>query len=423
LLYAPEYKDVAFADRGTAEDVFESVTAQDPQTVVIKLRHVFVEWPSYFGIVEILPKHVLGSLSSNAFNTSAFNSAPSVTSGPFKFVKWDKGSQVTLARNDNYYLGAPLLDGFIARTISGDAASSLLTGEIDFSNVIVPADVDRLKRGNVNVLMPEGRVLYMCPNLDPSKHGYKLFGDKNVRQALMYALDRKGIVSGGFLGLGEVSDSPFDHSMWAYDPQVQPKYTYDKAKAESMLDAAGWSKNANGIREKNGVQMVFECPVRNDLQQWVTMAEIVQAQWGQIGVQMTIRQTTLAAWADILTNSRNFDMTISSITWGGGADPAQLSQFFGSIGAAPGGFNGGDYLNNQMDQLLAKANSTSDRAAQKATYTQVQNLFMDELPGIVIVAAPNLWGLTNRVQDLQIGGWTEFVNWYWINKVWVTSGQ
>src|SRR5437868_4157057 len=102
LAYDDQYKDVSSPRRGDLSKYIKSIDTPDPLTVVITTTQVFAPFLASHGLYGILPKHVLGSLSAKAINTADFNTAPSVTSGAFKFVSWEKGQQVTMARNDNY---------------------------------------------------------------------------------------------------------------------------------------------------------------------------------------------------------------------------------------------------------------------------------------------------------------------------------
>jgi len=435
LLYAPEYAAVAFGDQSTARSTFDTVTAPDSSTVVFKTKVIFAPFLTYFATVPILPKHVFGSLDPTAsaaqiaaygaaFNTHQANNNPAVTSGPWKLVNWQHGSQLTLARNDAYYLGAPLLDGVIFRVIGSDASSVLLTDEVDMSEAIVPADIAQLKgSGSVDVFSAEGAVVYAAPNLRPGTRGFQLFGDQSVRQALMYGLDRQSMVNGIFFGQARVPNSwvgdfPSD---WAYDPSVGTKYAYDKVKAEAMLDAAGWTKNSSGVREKNGLQMMFDFPVPTSHQTWVQVAEAMQEQWSQIGVIMNPLQVTSANWLDRNLHKRDFDMITNNATWGGfDQDPTRI---ISSAAAQPGGQNASGYTSSDIDALCAQGSGSTDRTQRKIAYSKLQPTFMTVLPQLPIIAAPNLFGASKRLQNVNIGSWTQLTNWYWMNKVSVTSGQ
>ena len=102
-----------------------------------------------------------------------------------------------------------------------------------------------------NVLqIPEAAVLAAWFNLDPAKPPYKMFSSKAVRQALAYGLDRAGIWQAAYVKTGAVADTAWSPINWGANPNVAHKYPFDANKADQMLDAAGWVRNAQGIREK-----------------------------------------------------------------------------------------------------------------------------------------------------------------------------
>ncbi len=107
LIFAPEYAAVASPRRGDFTQHVASVSAPDKYTFVVKTKSPYAPFLATHGQYGILPKHVLGSLPPAAINTADYNSAPTVTNGAFKFVRWDKGSQVVFTRNPGYYRGAP----------------------------------------------------------------------------------------------------------------------------------------------------------------------------------------------------------------------------------------------------------------------------------------------------------------------------
>src|SRR5262249_46326002 len=147
LLYDPKYAAFNFANRATAVANIDSVTAPDANTIVIKTKQVYAPFLINFGNKPILPKHVLGNLTPTQLNTADFNSAPTVTSGPFKFVQWDKGSQVVLARNDTYYRGPAHVDQLVYRVVSPTGLpSALATGEVDMG-FVGPSDLSRAQSG------------------------------------------------------------------------------------------------------------------------------------------------------------------------------------------------------------------------------------------------------------------------------------
>src|SRR5207248_9443148 len=168
---------------------------------VFTMTQVFAPFLSAHGRYGILPKHVLGSLDAKAINTADFNTAPTVCNGAFKFVKWDKGAQVTMTRNDSYWAGAPYLDQYVYKVLPDSVAvtNQLKTGEIDIGPVD-PGQFDALKTTDTVALteFPTPTFTFYAYNLNPSTNAGKLFADKAVRQALLFALNRQQIVTAVF---------------------------------------------------------------------------------------------------------------------------------------------------------------------------------------------------------------------------------
>src|SRR5690348_2613179 len=210
LAYDPAYKDFASPRRGDLSKYIASIDTPDAQTVVLKTTQIYAPFLAAHGQYGILPKHVLGSMDAKPLNTAAYNTAPTVTNGAFKFVSWEKGQQVTMARNDNYWAGPAYLDQWIYKVLPDSVAvtNQLKTGEIDIGPVD-PGQFDALKTTST-VNMSEFGVptfTFYAYQLDPSKPAGPLFQDKAVRQALLYALDRQSIVTAIFFGHGQVANS------------------------------------------------------------------------------------------------------------------------------------------------------------------------------------------------------------------------
>jgi peptide/nickel transport system substrate-binding protein len=423
LAYDPKYKDVASPRRGDLSKYIASVTAQDPKTVVIQTTQVFAPFLANHALYGILPKHVLGDLDPKAVNTADFNTGPSVTNGAFKFVKWEKGQQVTLARNDNYWNGPAYLDSYVYKVLPDSVAvtNQLKTGEIDIGPVD-PGQFDAIKTAT-NVVTSEFPVptfTFYAYNLDPAKLGGKLFGDKAVRQALLYALNRQQIVTAIFFGHGSVANSVEPPTSWAYKDKPQVLYSFDKAKAESLLDGAGWAKGADGIRAKGGQKLKFEMITNAGNKQRESMLTVMQQSWKDIGVDATPKLIQFPQLVSQIVSIRTFDVFLVGFNWG--ADP-DVSPLYHSRNAAPGGFNGADFKNDQADTLLDQALNTLDRSKRKDLYGQFQDLMSDQEPSPVILFNSGIYGVNTRVQGTDFGPFNQFAQRPWNAKVWVTDGK
>jgi peptide/nickel transport system substrate-binding protein len=423
LAYDPQYKDVASPRRGDLSKYIKSIDTPDPQTVVITTTQVFAPFLSSHGRYGILPKHVLGSLDPKAINTADFNTNPTVSNGAFKFVKWDKGSQVTMARNDGYWAGAPYLDQWIYKVLPDSVAvtNQLKTGEIDIGPVD-PGQVDALKTVD-SVAMSEFPVpsfTFYAYQLDPSKKGGQLFSDKAVRQALLYALNRPQVVSAIYFGHGEVANSVEPPTSWAYKDKPKVLYSFDKAKAEQLLDGAGWAKGSDGIRAKNGLKLKFDMITNAGNKQRESMLQVMQQSWHDIGVDATPSLIQFPQLVSQIVSIRTFDMFLVGFNFDEDPDQAQL---WHSRNTVAGGFNGFDFKNSEVDSILEQAVGTLDRNKRKQLYAQFQDIMSDEVPAPIILFNHGIYGVNKRVQGTDFGSFNQYATRPWNHSVWVTDGK
>ena len=422
LMYDPKYKKVSSPRRGTLEKYIESVTATDANTVVIKTKSVFAPFLVQHSGYGIVPKHVLGTLDAAAINTADFNSGPTVTSGAFKFVKWEKGQQVTFARNDNYYLGAPYLDQFILKLVSGGSVAignQLKTGEIDLGPIDPSAFDDFRTVTSVTVgEYPTASFEFYAYNQDPSKPAGKFFADKSVRQALLYALDRDKVAKAVYFGHATTAVTPIPPVLWAFNGSTQPNYKFDKAKAESLLDAAGWAKGSDGIRSKGGTRFKIELITNAGNKVRENLIQVMSQQWRDIGVDCTPKPIDFGALVDQIVHTRTFDVFL--VGFGPFTDPDQ-SSIFHSRNSVDGGFDGFGFSNPEVDKLLDDGVATVDRAKRLDIYKQYQAKMNDLVPAPPIVFANALPGVSKRVQGTRYSTFVGFGQ--FAKDVWVTDGK
>jgi len=402
------------------------VSAADAQTVVFRMKKVYAPFLSAYTAIAnfgILPKHVLGGLSSQAFNSSDYNANPTPTNGMFKFVKWDRGSQVVLERNEHYHRGAPRLERLVVKTVSGGTvaiANQLQTGEVDIGQVDY-SQVDSLRSasGLSTLSVDSPGFTFYVHQLDPAKPASRFFGSRDVRRALLMALDRQGIVDAILFKQGAVADSTVPRVSWGYSKNVRPKYAFDRPGAERMLDGAGWTKGADGVRQKNGDQFRFEILYPAGVKFLEDMAASLQDQWKRIGVQATPKPGDLATViVPAFYNTRNFDLLLTSI--GLGDEPDAQSLLFSSASAAPGGANAAPFKDSRVDDLLAQGVATFDRTKRAQIYAQVQDIIMEELPAAPLVFQNVILGVNKRVRGIRfssVGGSSYY------QGVWVTDGK
>ena len=423
LAYDPAYKAFASPRRGDLSKYIKSIDTPDAQTVVLTTTQVYAPFLASHGQYGILPKHVLGSMDAKALNTADYNTAPTVSNGPFKFVSWQKGQQVTVGRNDSYYGGAPNLDQWIYKVLPDSVAvtNQLKTGEIDIGP-IDPGQYDSLT--GVQTVgrseFPVPTFTFYAYQLDPNKPAGPLFQDKAVRQALLYALDRNSMNQAIYFGHATAADSVEPPTSWAYKAKPQVVYNFDKAKAESMLDAAGWTKGSDGIRAKNGTKLKFTMITNAGNKQRESSLTYMQQAWHDIGVDATPSLIQFPQLVSQIVDIRTFDVFLVGFNWTVDPDEAAL---FHSRNTAPGGFNGFDFKNDQVDSILDQALGTLDQGKRKQLYSQFQDIMSEQVPAPILNFTHGIWGVNTRVQGTDFGPFNQYQFRPWLKNVWVTDGK
>lgn len=401
----PQYEKVNSPRRGELTEYVNRVTVKDAKTVVFEMKKVNAGFPTLHMQYNILPKHIWGTLTSEQVNTTELNSKPVVTSGMFKDVNWQKDQQVTFQKNPNYYRGAPNLDSYVMRVVksSTEILNMLKTGEADWG-ILDPAQVDAAKAvDTIAVKNYPGLVFtFYMYNLDPAKS--KLFQEREVRQAMLYAVDREAIVKSIYFGYGTVANTTMPPPSWAYNKDNKPVYTFDKAKANQMLDAAGWQKGADGLRAKAGQKLQFKMITNAGNKARESTLQAMQQMWKDIGVDATPEFVDFnKVLVPAIQNTRDFQLLLVGFQWN--ADPDQASVFH-SRNSRPGGFNGMSYKNADVDKILDDAIAQLDQGKRKDLYFKLQQKLAEDVPAPILNFPDRVLGINKRVQNFTASTFT-----------------
>ncbi|MGH7922688.1 MAG: ABC transporter substrate-binding protein [Candidatus Dormibacteraceae bacterium] len=421
LIFAPQYAAVASPRRGAFTQYVESISAPDPQTFVIKTKQTYAPLLVNFATFGIMPKHVLQSVAPAAINTMSYNSAPTVTNGMFKFVSWEQGAQVVLARNESYYGGPPLLDKWVYKVEASQdtIGDQLKTGEIDVGGGVDPAQVASLKSvqglNMINFVIPAFG--YVALQLDPTKPAGKLLQDEKLRQALFFAINRPGLIKSVEYGFATEANSVEPPTVFGYNPNTKPTYPYDTKKSNQLLDQLGWVKGSDGIRSKNGVRLAFTMIGTAGSATTTNSIQVIQENFKAVGCQLTPQAVQFPQLVTALTDTHDFDMILLGFNFAN--DPDQ-SQLFASSGTGVGGFNGMDFKNAKVDSLLSQGVSTLNKTKRKEIYFQYQDAMAQELPIYVLYFQQLIFGVNQRVQGMDLNTFQHYTR-PWMNKVWVSG--
>ncbi|HLQ63050.1 MAG TPA: peptide-binding protein [Candidatus Acidoferrales bacterium] len=400
LMWDPKYKKVNSPRRADLEQYLESITVKDKYTLIFKTKTIYAPFAISQLQYGILPKHAWGDLAPEAVNSTPLNAAPTVTSGTFNFVKWEKGSQISTTKNPKYYRGAPHIDNWVYKVVGGstEVFNQLKTGEIDIGGVD-PAQYDSAKAVDTINVRTYPRLVFdfYAYQLDPAKPASKFFSDKTVRQALVYALNRQAIADALYFKQATVANTSMPPASWAYNKDNKPVYNFDKAKAQSMLDAAGWKVGSGGIREKSGSPFKFEMITNAGNKVRENLLVVLQQQWKDVGIEAIPKYVDFnKVLVPAITDTRKFDVFMVGFSWG--VDPDQ-SALWHSRNAGPGGFNGAGYRNPEMDKVLDDAVGTLDQSKRKQLYFKMQQILSEDQPAPILTFPNAILGTTKRVQN------------------------
>ncbi|MDR3225384.1 MAG: ABC transporter substrate-binding protein, partial [Clostridiales Family XIII bacterium] len=247
------------------EDV-ESITAEDPLTVNIKLTGPNAAMPDYLTI-GILPKHLLDGKN---IAEDAFNQNP-IGAGPYKLKAWDMGQSITMEKFDEFYLGAPKIETIIFKIVPDDDARALQlkSGELDLAQ-ITPKDAEEFKSDDTFDVYDMDTADYRGIMYNFNNPFWK--ENTGLPAALSYAIDRESVVKSVLLGQGQAAYSPLQKG--AYNNPDIEQYAYDPEKAMAAIEALGWKEGAGGYYEKDGKELTFEINARPSDQVRVDMANI-----------------------------------------------------------------------------------------------------------------------------------------------------
>lgn len=357
----------------------QSFDAPDDHTFIIKLKE-----PNA-GIFDNLPY----MLVPQGADPNVFAKTP-IFAGAYKVSEFRPDERVNLQAFDGWVGGKPKTPNVTVRIIP-DATTRVLElrrGTVNFAINSVPYDqVEQFKKNaDFNVVTSHGGAYqYVCLNLkDP------ILKNKQVRQALAYAIDRNRIVRDLLHGYGAVTDTMFPAGHWARAENL-PTYEYNPQKAAQMLDAAGY-KDPDGPGPKTRFNLVFRTSTDAEANQ---QAEMIQQMLKEIGVGMQIQTSEFGTFMEDIKNGR-FQMF--SLRRAGISDPDFYYTIFHSESLAPNGQNRGYYVNPRVDQLIIQGRSSFDRAKRKQAYDEIQRILADELPYISLYHRDNVAIMRKGVQ-------------------------
>lgn len=357
------YFNSMFKAEGT--DVIADVKADGDYTVVFTLSRPQAPF------LKNLAMSPFGIASPTAFEAAGdkFGDNP-VGTGPFKFTEWKRNDSITIEKNADYWQqGLPKLDKVIFRSIPDNSArlNALTAGDIDLADGINPSD-GKTVEGNADLQLierPSMNIGYLgLTNTRPP------FDNKLVRQAVNYAIDKQAIVDAFFEGRAQVAANPMPSSISGYNEAIEP-YPYDPEKAKSLLAEAGY----------DGKEIeLWAMPVpRPYMPDGAKVAEVIQKNLEDVGIKSKI---VTFEWATYLEKAKNGEADAFMLGWTG--DNGDADNFIYTLLDKDniGSNNYAYYSNDEVHDLLIKAQSETDENVRNDLYKKAQEIIHEDAPWV-----------------------------------------
>jgi peptide/nickel transport system substrate-binding protein len=381
----------------------DTITTPDAKTVVFTFKQSYYAfmlqiWRYFFGILS--PKY----LDSLKPGDSAV--AP-VGSGPFKFVSRSADGVVTLEQFADYNWGNDLtvnkavpylqMVKFRAITDASTRVATLESGENLLIDEVTEADYARLKADSRFTFVNSPRAshtlgFFMNVTRAPTD-------EKPVREAVNWAIDRKSIVEKLFFGVHKVSVGPLSEGVWARLAEIETMFSFDPAKAKSILDTAGWKVGSSGpIREKAGQKL--EILLATFRSPWSEIAEAMQSQLRDVGIDLKVQKMERGPYLDyVRAYKHNMAATAST-----SVDPDGVLRIVYHSSGRGSGSNFANVNDPALDALLIKGQGqelgTADR---KKTYEDAQKRVMEILPYVGVMSQVRVEAMSTKVHGFKPG--------------------
>ena len=354
-----------------------AVEAEGDNVVVFRFREVYAEqlYDATFHTA-IVPAHLLERLPPTAEAWARFVDHP-IGTGPYRWVRRHEGEFIELAANQDFFLGPPAIERVIVRVAVDPSArlNLLLSGEADATENIPPplTNIARVEatRDLKVVPVPSSTLGYLVFNQrapGDSTRPHPILSDRDVRRALVLALDRQLLVRSLLGRFGAVPYGPTSSQLWISHGMPSPA-RQDQSAARQLLAERGWvDRDQDGVREdRTGRPLVLRLHVVNSSEQRVRMALMIQEQLRQVGVRLEVLRLEPAVWLE-RRSAHDFDIDFSSATQD--PSPSGLAYSWSCDGAG----NVGRFCDRGADSLLfrAMASPVADRRLWQAFLQRVE---------------------------------------------------
>ncbi|MER5172455.1 peptide ABC transporter substrate-binding protein [Thioclava kandeliae] len=365
--------------RSTGYKFMRDITVVSPTEITWTMSEPFAPLAGVLASTYMIPKAAFDGQAD--LNNTPFMNSP-IGTGPYKWKTRMAGDHIELAANTDYHMDGPHLETLIIKYVPdlNVMYTQFKSGDIDVVGLqyISPDHLAEAEKLPGKVVKVAGTATFESFGLNMQRPQFK---DLAVRQALYAAIDKSSIIDALYYGVPTPTETYMPQQSFYYNPDL-PKHEFSIEAANKLLDDAGWTKNGDGIREKDGVTLSFtnSTTAGNHLREQAQ--QFIQQTFKEIGVDMQIKNLPPAVmWGDYWMNSE-FDSVVVGLNCLAGADPDTSDYFMSTMSPALGGSgqNTFAYQSEKVDELLKAGAQSFVPEDRKKIYQEQQAVMRHDLP-------------------------------------------
>jgi peptide/nickel transport system substrate-binding protein len=416
---------------------FKTVVAPNPTTLIITTKQPQANVAYSLGIIPIVPEHIW---SKEVSNLSGFKnqSTPVVGYGPWRLTGYATNQYATLTANSDFFMGAPKFHTLIVQYFSNQdaAVAALRSGQLDSIEYMLTATQYNSLKGQKNIAVyPQVSGTWTAIELNPGAQtrSGRHFGNGNpaltnvkVRQAIEMAINKHELVSKVMGGLAIPGQAylPPTYPEFRWSPAASQQLNYDPAKADALLNSAGYKMGPNGVRidPKTHQPLTLRLGIHSDETTDAAMAPYIVEWLKAIGINVTVQAMS---FNELNSDLPKGDWDMLSDTWTVNPDPTFLLsiQTCGVLPLNNGSSGNTDafFCNPQYDKLFAQQSTEFNTTQRVHTIDQMQQILYQNAVDVILFYPDWLSAIrTNVVKNYYYGkpnaqGFypipDEFINW------------
>lgn len=348
------------APRASLLDPITDIEVKDEYTVVLKTDE------PYGPMLAALSHPNAAIVSPEADEEGDIDKEP-VGTGPYEFEEWEEGDHITLTKNEDYWQDTSEIDEVTFKIVPEEstALSMLEAGEVDFLKDVSSDLISRAESMDGVELQEETgtRVSFLGFNVEKEP-----YSDPDFREAVAHAVNQEEYVD-QVEGTATRNDSIMGPEIFGYNEDDQDAtYSYDPEKAEKMLEENGY----------DGEEITM---LAADRENYVKMAEIVQAQLEEVGLNVEIEKIE---WASFLDTAREGNYEMTFLGWENStADGSELfypNLHSDNIDAS----NYSRYDDEEFDEIVEESRNTIDEDERKEKLSEANTMAIEDAPWVVM---------------------------------------